>query len=160
MDALTDFANALGEKPPSTVKEIGKAMQEMNTKLVDVLSAIKTDVNTTDSLYNAIKAELISIRASGTTENDEASSSSWGRTINEQAEENWKPKLSPGGALELQFPRGARNYGTARRHRVWLALVSLLPHMVLSRKRGKMLEAPERPPCRQRVRQFAEWFVA
>lgn len=64
LDALTDFANALSEKAPSTVKDLGKVLLEMTTKFLDALSDIKTHVEKVNPLNNAIKAELASLRAS------------------------------------------------------------------------------------------------
>lgn len=64
LDALTDFANALSEKTPSTVKDLGKVLLEMTTKFLDALSDIKTHVEKVNPLNNAIKAELASLRAS------------------------------------------------------------------------------------------------
>lgn len=63
-DALTDFARILGEKVPSSIKEVVKVITEMTAKFTTVVHDLKSEIKALHSSNLAVKAELTSVRAS------------------------------------------------------------------------------------------------
>lgn len=63
-DSLSDFANILTERAPNSIKEITKVLVEMTSKIVEVVSELKSEVKALNASNNSIKHELESFRAS------------------------------------------------------------------------------------------------